>query len=137
LAVTRQELEQVQEKARALESENEQYWRDIEDGALVKKAEVDQLKASLAEEKAQRILAEKEKKGIEQELETLTAALFEEANKVSKYSAPWFFYKLPSKSFHRWLLLPSSSARLWRRRMNSYVLRLKTQSRFSPRTKNN
>ncbi|KAL4991551.1 hypothetical protein BDW68DRAFT_174109 [Aspergillus falconensis] len=82
LAVTRQELEQAQEKARALESENEQYWRDIEDGALVKKAEVDQLKASLAEEKAQRILAEKEKKGIEQELETLTAALFEEANKM-------------------------------------------------------
>ncbi|CBF76846.1 hypothetical protein AN4759.2 [Aspergillus nidulans FGSC A4] len=82
LAVTRQELEQVQEKARALESENEQYWRDIEDGALVKKAEVDQLKASLAEEKAQRLLAEKEKKGIEQELETLTAALFEEANKM-------------------------------------------------------
>ncbi|RDW86172.1 guanine nucleotide exchange factor SEC2 [Aspergillus mulundensis] len=82
LVATRQELEQAQEKARALESENEQYWRDIQDGALVKKADVDLLKASLAEEKAQRILAEKEKKGIEQELETLTAALFEEANRM-------------------------------------------------------
>ena len=37
---------------------------------------------SLVEEKRQRAMVEKEKKSIEQELETLTTALFEEANKV-------------------------------------------------------
>ncbi|KAL4885033.1 hypothetical protein BJY04DRAFT_158303 [Aspergillus karnatakaensis] len=86
LVATRQELEQAQEKVRALESENHKYRRDLDDRVLVRKAEYEnelmRLKASLAEEKAQRMLAEKEKKGIEQELETLTAALFEEANKM-------------------------------------------------------
>lgn len=86
LVATRQELEQAQKKIRSLESENEKYRRDVEQEVLIKKADVDyemlRLQAALAEEKAQRALAEKEKKGIEQELETLTAALFEEANKV-------------------------------------------------------
>ncbi|RAH43397.1 guanine nucleotide exchange factor SEC2 [Aspergillus brunneoviolaceus CBS 621.78] len=86
LVATRQELEQAQKKIRSLESENEKYRRDVEQEVLIKKADVDyemlRLQAALAEEKAQRALAEKEKKGIEQELETLTAALFEEANKM-------------------------------------------------------
>lgn len=87
LVATRQELEQAQTKIRTLESENEKYRRDIDQEVFIKKADVDyeilRLKAALADEKAQRALVEKEKKGIEQELETLTAALFEEANKVS------------------------------------------------------
>ncbi|PYH44945.1 guanine nucleotide exchange factor SEC2 [Aspergillus saccharolyticus JOP 1030-1] len=86
LVATRQELEQAQSKIRTLESENEKHRRDIEQEVLIKKADVDyemlRLQAALADEKAQRALAEKEKKGIEQELETLTAALFEEANKM-------------------------------------------------------
>ncbi|OGM45954.1 GDP/GTP exchange factor Sec2p [Aspergillus bombycis] len=86
LVATRQELEQAQTKIRALESENEKYRQDINQEVLIKKADVDyeilRLKAALADEKAQRALVEKEKKGIEQELETLTAALFEEANKM-------------------------------------------------------
>ncbi|KAL4922200.1 hypothetical protein BDW62DRAFT_173179 [Aspergillus aurantiobrunneus] len=86
LVATRQELEQAQERVRALESENDNYRRDIDGGVFVKKTDVDdeftRLKDSLEEEQAQRILVEKEKKGIEQELETLTAALFEEANKM-------------------------------------------------------
>ncbi|KAE8379228.1 hypothetical protein BDV26DRAFT_173984 [Aspergillus bertholletiae] len=86
LVATRQELEEAQTKVRALESENEKYRRDIDQEVLIKKADVDyeilRLKAALADEKAQRALIEKEKKGIEQELETLTAALFEEANKM-------------------------------------------------------
>ncbi|KAE8360723.1 hypothetical protein BDV27DRAFT_134052 [Aspergillus caelatus] len=86
LVATRQELEQAQTKIRALESENEKYRRDIDQEVLIKKADIDyeilRLKAALADEKAQRALVEKEKKGIEQELETLTAALFEEANKM-------------------------------------------------------
>ncbi|KAL2860226.1 hypothetical protein BJX68DRAFT_224610 [Aspergillus pseudodeflectus] len=86
LVATRQDLEQAQERIRALESENAQYRRDVDQNVLVKKADYDvefaRLRASLVEEKAQRVLAEKEKKNIEQELETLTAALFEEANKM-------------------------------------------------------
>ncbi|KAE8395325.1 hypothetical protein BDV23DRAFT_145637 [Aspergillus alliaceus] len=86
LVATRQELEHAQTKIRALESENEKHRRDIDQEVLIKKADVDyeilRLKAALADEKAQRALVEKEKKGIEQELETLTAALFEEANKM-------------------------------------------------------
>ncbi|GKZ20479.1 rab guanine nucleotide exchange factor S2 [Aspergillus brasiliensis] len=86
LVATRQELEQAQAKIRVLELENEKHQRDIDQEVLIKKSDVDyemlRLKAALAEEKAQRALVEKEKKGIEQELETLTAALFEEANKM-------------------------------------------------------
>ncbi|GAQ44694.1 rab guanine nucleotide exchange factor S2 [Aspergillus tubingensis] len=86
LVATRQELEQAQAKIRALELENEKYRQDIDQEVLIKKSDVDyemlRLQAALAEEKAQRALVEKEKKGIEQELETLTAALFEEANKM-------------------------------------------------------
>ncbi|PLB52377.1 putative GDP/GTP exchange factor Sec2p [Aspergillus steynii IBT 23096] len=86
LVATRQELEQAQTRIRTLESENEKYRRDIDQEVVIKKSDVDyeilRLKAALADEKAQRALVEKEKKGIEQELETLTAALFEEANKM-------------------------------------------------------
>ncbi|RLM01735.1 hypothetical protein CFD26_103048 [Aspergillus turcosus] len=86
LVATRQELEQAQNRIKALESENEKYRHDIEQAVLIKKADADreisQLKAALAEEKAQRAIVEKGKKTIEQELETLTAALFEEANKM-------------------------------------------------------
>ncbi|KAH8426414.1 guanine nucleotide exchange factor SEC2 [Aspergillus melleus] len=86
LVATRQELEQAQTRIRTLESENEKYKRDIDQEVVIKKSDVDyeilRLKAALADEKAQRALVEKEKKGIEQELETLTAALFEEANKM-------------------------------------------------------
>ncbi|KAE8151939.1 hypothetical protein BDV25DRAFT_152011 [Aspergillus avenaceus] len=86
LVATRQELEQAQSRIQTLQSANEKYQRDIDQEVLIKKADVDyeilRLKAALADEKAQRALVEKEKKGIEQELETLTAALFEEANKM-------------------------------------------------------
>ncbi|PWY82247.1 Sec2p-domain-containing protein [Aspergillus heteromorphus CBS 117.55] len=86
LVATRQELEQAQAKVRVLEVENEKHRRDIAQEVLIKKSDVDyemlRIQAALAEEKAQRALVEKEKKGIEQELETLTAALFEEANKM-------------------------------------------------------
>ncbi|KAI9376249.1 hypothetical protein BJX61DRAFT_416413 [Aspergillus egyptiacus] len=86
LVATRQDLEQSQGRIRVLEAENEKYRQDIDEEFLVKKADYDdeitRLKAALAEEKAQRVSVEKEKKGIEQELETLTAALFEEANKM-------------------------------------------------------
>lgn len=89
LVATRQELDVAHGKITALEFHNEKYRRDIDQKVYIKKAdsdrEIQQLKAALAEEITQRAIAEKGKKTIEQELETLTADLFEEANKVSFY----------------------------------------------------
>ncbi|KAJ5884999.1 hypothetical protein N7495_009509 [Penicillium taxi] len=86
LAATRQELELAQGKIQALEFQNEKYRRDLENKVYVKKADVDleiaQLKAQLAQEKAQRTAAETGTRTMEQELETLTADLFVEANKM-------------------------------------------------------
>lgn len=86
LVAARQELADAQTRIQTLELENTKYRQDIDQEVLVRKVDMDYevscLKASLAEEKAQRAHIEKDKKTIEQELETLTAALFEEANKV-------------------------------------------------------
>lgn len=86
LVATRQALDNALFRIQALELENDKYRRDITSEVLVRKADVDQeilrLKEALAQEKAQRSLVEQGKKTIEQELEDLTTALFEEANKV-------------------------------------------------------
>ena len=86
LVATRQELEQAQTMVQTLKSQNEKYQRDLDQQVFIKKAdsdaEVQRLQDTLLEERSLRIAIEKEKKTIEQELETLTAALFEEANKV-------------------------------------------------------
>jgi hypothetical protein len=87
LVATRQELELAQGKIQALEFQNDKYRRDLDNKVYIKKfdsdREISQLRDTLTEEKTQRAIAEKGKKTMEQELETLTAALFEEANKVS------------------------------------------------------
>lgn len=71
---------------RQLEQENSEYSDLLARGALIRRtvadAEKDELTAILADERRQRADIEKEKKRIEQELESLTTALFEEANKV-------------------------------------------------------
>ncbi|TQB68967.1 RAB3A interacting protein [Monascus purpureus] len=86
LVATRQELENAQKRIQSLEAENIKYRKNIDDGIYIKKTdavqEIEKLKAALAQEKAQRALVEQGKKTIEQELESLTAALFEEANKM-------------------------------------------------------
>lgn len=86
LVATRQELELAQGKIQALEFQNEKYRRDFDNKVYIKKVdsdrEISQLRDALAEETTQRLAAEKGRKNIEQEVETLTAALFEEANKV-------------------------------------------------------
>jgi chromosome segregation ATPase len=91
LVATRQELELAQGKIQALEFQNEKYRRDIDNKVYIKKLdsdrEISQLRDTLAEETIQRLAAEKGKKTIEQEVETLTAALFEEANKVGNIIA--------------------------------------------------
>lgn len=71
-----------------LEAENREHANLIATGALVRKAEVEEqasrLVTKLAEERKRRTVVEKDKKGIEQELENLTTALFEEANQVTR-----------------------------------------------------
>jgi predicted RNase H-like nuclease (RuvC/YqgF family) len=87
LGATRQELEVAQGKIIALEFQNEKCRRDLDQKVYIKKAdsdrEIQQLNAALAEERTLRAVAEKGTKTMEQELENLTADLFEEANKVS------------------------------------------------------
>lgn len=91
LVATRQELEVAQGKIQALEFQNEKYRRDIDQKVYIRKSDADreifQLRTALADERAQRAVVEKAKKQIEQELETLTADLFEEANKVSLFES--------------------------------------------------
>ncbi|KAJ6157346.1 hypothetical protein N7470_004938 [Penicillium chermesinum] len=86
LVAARQELELAQGKIQALEFQNEKYRRDIEERIYIKRSdaeyEIGQMAAVLAEERTKRQVAEKGKKQMEQELEALTADLFEEANKM-------------------------------------------------------
>ncbi len=86
LSETRHELDSSQERVRHLESEVHDYRTMVANGVLVKQQDVEdktvKLMASLADERKRRGVVEKDKKGIEQELETLTTALFEEANEV-------------------------------------------------------
>jgi len=89
LSATRHELELSRERVKLLESENKEYADLVARGILVKRATMELEKAKvvtqLMEEKRQRADIEKEKKNIEQELENLTTALFEEANKVGEH----------------------------------------------------
>ncbi|PGH26720.1 hypothetical protein AJ80_01666 [Polytolypa hystricis UAMH7299] len=86
LAATRQQLDVSRSRVREVEQEIYDHRNDVAQGVLVKKADMDaelmKLSEALAEERSRRTVVEKEKKGIEQELENLTAALFEEANKM-------------------------------------------------------
>lgn len=86
LSSTRHELESARERIRQLESALQEYRDMVAGGFLVRKIDIEdktlKLMANLADEKKQRGVVEKDKRGIEQELETLTTALFEEANQV-------------------------------------------------------
>jgi chromosome segregation ATPase len=86
LSATRHELESARERIKQLEQENQEQAATLIREASIQKstaeAEKSKFLASLAEERRQRAEVEKEKKNIELELENLTTALFEEANKV-------------------------------------------------------
>jgi hypothetical protein len=86
LAATRQQLHSEQQRVKRLEDFCAQHERLIDTGQLVRREEVDKQAQNylmeLAEEKKQRTTMERDKKGIESELENLTTALFEEANEV-------------------------------------------------------
>ncbi|KAK4697910.1 Rab guanine nucleotide exchange factor SEC2, partial [Lecanoromycetidae sp. Uapishka_2] len=86
LNATRQELEAAQDRVRQLEPLVKEHKSLVSNGILVRQETVDtellRLRTSLADERRARVKVENEKKSIEQELETLTAALFEEANEM-------------------------------------------------------
>ena len=86
LAAARHELEHSKEQIRLLEASNQEYAKAVSDGILVAQSDVDDELAKLRDvaegERAARLLADKARKKIELEVETLTAALFEEANQV-------------------------------------------------------
>ncbi|KIW89993.1 uncharacterized protein Z519_09423 [Cladophialophora bantiana CBS 173.52] len=86
LTQTRQELEASRARIAKLEAEAKAYEEKISRGDLLPREKVDEQKdkltAELVEEKKQRAQVLQEKRGIETELETLTASLFDEANKM-------------------------------------------------------
>ena len=86
LAATKHELDLSKARIRHLESLTKEHADMMAKGLLVEKKAVESetqlLLSRLKEEVAQRIQAEREKRAIEQELENLTTALFDEANKV-------------------------------------------------------
>lgn len=85
---TRHQLEAAQERLRQLEPMVQEHKSLVANGILVRQSDVEgellRLKTALADERRQRARVENEKKSIEQELETLTTALFEEANEVGQ-----------------------------------------------------
>ncbi|KAL2020492.1 hypothetical protein VTK56DRAFT_8377 [Thermocarpiscus australiensis] len=86
LSATKLELEKSRERIRQLEAQVEEQREMLAGDVWVRRktveAEQATLRARLAEEKKARLDMEQQKKKIEQELENLTAALFEEANKM-------------------------------------------------------
>ena len=86
LAQTKQELEASRARLAKLQAETKEYEARISRGDLLPRETLDQdkdkLVAELAEEKKQKAQAQQEKRGIESELESLTASLFDEANKM-------------------------------------------------------
>jgi Rab guanine nucleotide exchange factor SEC2 len=86
LAQVRHELEAWRARTQKLEAETKAYEEKLSKGLLVRKADVDneriQLQEELSNERKQNGIILQEKRGIEGELENLTASLFEEANKM-------------------------------------------------------
>ncbi|KAL2256995.1 hypothetical protein VTK26DRAFT_794 [Humicola hyalothermophila] len=86
LAATRLELEKALGRIRELEAQVEEQREMLAGDVWVRRKTVEsektRLLARISEEKRARLDMEQQKKKIEQELENLTAALFEEANKM-------------------------------------------------------
>lgn len=136
LSATRHELQVSQEQVRQLEATLQEYKsRELtSNGVLRKRVDVEdntlKLEAKLANEKKQRDVVEQDKKSIELELETLTVALFEEANLV-------FFYLM---NVHRsciqliqsrWLQRRVKSERRLKSEVSEWQSSYKTPSSFS------
>ena len=91
LADARHELEISKQRIRELGNYNSAYAEAISQGLLIPKVDVDgqvtRLREKAEEEQKLRAAADIEKRKIEIELETLTTALFEEANEVRRSSS--------------------------------------------------
>ncbi|KAM0209730.1 hypothetical protein ACHAPA_005759 [Fusarium lateritium] len=86
LSAARHELDAARERIRVLETQNASQREMLTGDVWVRKHTVEEEKkiwqSKVAAERQKRVEMEMEKKKIEQELENLTAALFEEANKM-------------------------------------------------------
>ena len=86
LAETRHELARARRRVEQLEATTNDHEALLASGELIRKEEAErqkvQLMDHLAREQRERGVMEKDKRGMEQELESLTTALFEEANQV-------------------------------------------------------
>lgn len=86
LQSSRHELTGARKRIAQLENELHEHRRMVDNGLLVKRSDSERaeqaLKSKLEEENQRRTDAEKDKKGMELELEMLTSQLFEEANRM-------------------------------------------------------
>ncbi|KAL8930523.1 MAG: hypothetical protein Q9208_000707 [Pyrenodesmia sp. 3 TL-2023] len=86
LAETRHELNEARRRLEKLEAAAAEHDALVSSGGLLPRSEVERQKLDLmndlANEQKQRGFMEKDKRGMEQELESLTTALFEEANQM-------------------------------------------------------
>lgn len=86
LTQTRQELEASKTRIAKLEAEAKEYDERLARGEIITREKADEqnnkLFAELVEERKQKASVQQEKRGIESELENLTASLFDEANKM-------------------------------------------------------
>lgn len=86
LQAARRELEDARQRIAQLEDGAKKHEELISSGLLVKREDLEKKRAAwqreIAEERMLRVRAEKDRKGMEQELETLTSQLFEEANQM-------------------------------------------------------
>ena len=84
---TRHQLEAARERLQILERRELEHKSMLDNRILVKWADVEEdtlrMRMSLADERKRRVQAENERRSMEQELENLTQALFEEANQVN------------------------------------------------------
>ncbi len=89
LAETRHELSEARRRLEHLEAAAAENDALLKSGGLVPRGEVERQKSdlmnNLAQEQRQRGVMENDKRGMEQELESLTTALFEEANEVQVF----------------------------------------------------
>ncbi len=104
LSATRHELDAARERIKQLEQEKQEQADLMARKATLQKSTAESEKAkliaSLAAERKQKSDVQKEKKAIEQELETLTTALFEEANKVGFFRIQ--YHIPPISNVNRW-----------------------------------
>lgn len=92
LGETKRQLDVAQQRVQQLETSERSYISAIDEGDLMRRDEVEaamlELRRNITEEQNRRRAAEEKKRATDQELESLTAALFEEANQVGHLFSP-------------------------------------------------